>query len=355
MSIIWSIIAPRLAFSADERAFLPAALEVMETPPNPLGRTLALTLCLAALGGIGWACFGKVGIVAVASGKFVSHGRTQVVQPFETASVAAILVEPGQSVRAGEALIELDKTAARAEFSRARSDGAIARLDVLRLQAFLDGATTAPFFEVKDAGDLERQRAQSQLTAQIAERAGKIASLRQEVAQKRAERQSLQQTADKIEKTIPMVAERSDIRTRAAAMGNVSVLAKLESQQLLVETRSEFEITRSKLVSLDAGIASVEQKILGAEAEMNASAMGEFFRARDRVSAARESLEKAQRRIDLQTLRAPIDGTVQQMHVATLGSVVTPAQQLLSIAPDDDQVEVEAVLENRDTGFVSKG
>jgi HlyD family secretion protein/hemolysin D len=83
--------------------------------------------------------------------------------------------------------------------------------------------------------------------------------------------------------------------------------------------------------------------------------MGEFFRARDRVSAARESLEKAQRRIDLQTLRAPIDGTVQQMHVATLGSVVTPAQQLLSIAPDDDQVEVEAVLENRDIGFVSKG
>ncbi len=350
-----SMLSPRLAFSAEERAFLPAALEILETPPNPLGRTLALSLCVAALAGIGWACFGKVDIVAVASGKFVSHGRTQVVQPFETASIAAILVHPGQSVRIGDALIELDKTAAQAEILRARSDGAIARLDVLRLQAFLDGAATAPFDEAIDASDLERRRAQSQLTAQIAERAGKIASLQQEAAQRRAERQSLQQTADKIEKTIPMVSERSDIRTRAAAMGNVSVLAKLESQQLLVETRSEFEITRTKIAALDAGIASLEQKIAGAEAEMNANAMGEFFRARDRVSAAREALEKAQRRIDLQTLRAPIDGTVQQMHVATLGSVVTPAQQLLSIAPDDDQVEVEAMLDNRDIGFVTKG
>jgi HlyD family secretion protein/hemolysin D len=43
------------------------------------------------------------------------------------------------------------------------------------------------------------------------------------------------------------------------------------------------------------------------------------------------------------------------MHVASIGSVVTPAQQLLSIAPDDDRIEIEAVLENRDIGFVTAG
>jgi HlyD family secretion protein/hemolysin D len=347
--------SPRLAFSADERAFLPAALEVLETPPNPLGRVLAMSLCVAAMAGLGWAIFGKVDIVAVASGKFVSHRRTQVVQPFETASVAAILVQPGQRVRAGEPLIELDKTAALAELFRARSDGAIARLDALRLQAFLDGAATTTFEEVADATSSERQCAQAQLTAQIAERAGKIASLDQEAAQRRAERQSLQQTADKIEHTLPMVGERAEIRVKAAAMGNTSVLAKLESQQLLVETRAEFEITRSKIVSLDAAISGLQQKIAATDAEISANAMSEFFHARDRASAARESLAKAQRRLELQTLRAPMDGTVQQMHVAALGSVVTPAQQLLSIAPADADVEIEAVMDNRDVGFVTTG
>src|SRR5690348_3497261 len=98
-----------------ERAFLPAALEVTDTPPNPLGRATALVLCLVTLAGVGWASFGKVDIVAVASGKIISHLRTQVVQPFETASVQAVLVGPGQRVHAGDAVIELDKTAALAE------------------------------------------------------------------------------------------------------------------------------------------------------------------------------------------------------------------------------------------------
>ncbi len=356
MSILSHRLAnSRMVFGAEERAFLPAALEVMETPPNPLGRVLTLSLCLVALGALAWATVGKVDIVAVAGGKFVSRLRTQVVQPFETASVAAIMVRPGQSVRAGEPLIELDKTAALAEREHARSEGAAASLDEMRLESFLEGYASAPFEQVAAATPLERQRAQAQLSEQIAERAGKIAAIEQEATQRRAERQSLQQTAEKIEATLPMVAERADIRTKAAAMGNVSVLAKLESQQLVVETRSELKITRSKIASLDAAIASLEQKVTGTEAEIRANAMGEMSKARDRVASAREALAKAQRRLDLQTLRAPISGTVQQMHVASLGSVVTPAQQLLSIAPGSDAVEVEAVMENRDVGFVAPG
>ncbi len=95
-------LVPSDTVHARERAFLPAALEVMETPPNPLGRATAYTLCVVAAAGLAWAIFGKVDIVAVASGKIISHYRTQVVQPFETASVTSVLVSPGQQVRAGD-------------------------------------------------------------------------------------------------------------------------------------------------------------------------------------------------------------------------------------------------------------
>src|SRR3977135_1182787 len=106
----------------EEREFLPAALEILETPPSPAGRALAYILCLIAAVGIGWAWFGKVDIVAVASGNIVAQRRTKLVQPCETSTVLAILVRPGQKVRAGEALIELDATAAIAERDRAGSD-----------------------------------------------------------------------------------------------------------------------------------------------------------------------------------------------------------------------------------------
>ena len=67
--------------------------------------------CLALL----WACFGTVDIVATASGKIVPSGRTKLIQPFETGVVRAIHVRDGQSVKAGEVLIELDPTMTDAE------------------------------------------------------------------------------------------------------------------------------------------------------------------------------------------------------------------------------------------------
>jgi hemolysin D len=54
-------------------------------------------------------------------------------------------------------------------------------------------------------------------------------------------------------------------------------------------------------------------------------------------------------------LRSPIDGTVQQLALHTVGGVVTPAQQLMSIVPADSRLEVEAMISNRDIGFVSAG
>jgi hemolysin D len=338
-----------------EREFLPAALEVTETPPNPLGRLTALSLSLVTLAGLGWAVIGKVDIVAVASGKIISHMRTQVVQPFETASVKAVLVGPGQHVQAGDPLIELDKTAALAERDRAQNDLAAAELDEMRLAAFLDGASSAPFARVAAATALDRERAQAQLTAQVSLRASQLAGLLQERAQQVADREAQRQTATKVEQTLPMVAERADIRRRAAELGNASVIARLESQQLFVETRAELDITQSKIASLDAAIAGLDQKITATGAEIRNNAMGDLAKARERMRAAGEALAKAVRRAELQTLRAPIDGTVQQMHIATIGAVVTPAQQLLSVVPDDSHIEIEAVLENRDVGFVEIG
>jgi hemolysin D len=112
-----------------ELAFLPAALEVIETPPSPVGRAIGASIlaffCLA----LAWAVFGQVDIVASAKGKIIPSGRTKVIQPFETGVVRAIHVRDGQVVKAGETLIELDSTMNNAEMKhyQSRSDGCEAR------------------------------------------------------------------------------------------------------------------------------------------------------------------------------------------------------------------------------------
>ena len=67
-----------------ELAFLPAALEIVETPPSPIGRTIGATIILLFCAALVWAWWGTIDIVASATGKIVPSGRTKVIQPFET-------------------------------------------------------------------------------------------------------------------------------------------------------------------------------------------------------------------------------------------------------------------------------
>src|SRR5579862_9212420 len=79
--------------SREELEFLPAALEVMETPAPPAARAISLSIVALVLAAVGWALLGKVDIVATAPGRIVPNGGGKVIQPLETAKVAAILVE----------------------------------------------------------------------------------------------------------------------------------------------------------------------------------------------------------------------------------------------------------------------
>src|SRR5215468_9184157 len=123
----------------DAVAFLPAALEIIETPPSPIGRAIGLTIAALACLALAWAAIGRIDIVASAPGRIVVGGRTKVVQPFETGVVRAIHVQDGQAVRAGEVLIELDPTVNAAERDRLQSDLIAEQLNIARLRAAFAG------------------------------------------------------------------------------------------------------------------------------------------------------------------------------------------------------------------------
>src|ERR1700681_1781431 len=106
----------------EELAFLPAALEIMETPPSPIRRMIGATIILLFCAALVWAWWGTIDIVASATGKIVPNGRIKVIQPFETGVVRSIRVQDGQVVKAGDVLIELDPTANEAERDHLHSD-----------------------------------------------------------------------------------------------------------------------------------------------------------------------------------------------------------------------------------------
>jgi hemolysin D len=117
-----------------ETEFLPAALELMETPASPAGRAVAGTIILFFVIVLLWACLGSVDIIAIAQGRIVPSGRTKTIQPFETGVVRVIHVKDGQRVKAGDVLIEIDPTINRAERDKLEAELLQERLRASRLR-----------------------------------------------------------------------------------------------------------------------------------------------------------------------------------------------------------------------------
>ena len=189
----------------DELAFLPAALEIVETPPSPIGRAIGASVIALFTLALIWASIGRVDIVATATGKIIPNGHSKVIQPFETGVVRAIHVADGQSVNEGDVLIELDPTINASETTHLQSDLESAQLDIARLHAALaDTDDPVSAFHPKQGASSSLVAMQRQfLVSQVAEHKAKIAALDGQRAQKQAELGTIQATIDKLDAIIP--------------------------------------------------------------------------------------------------------------------------------------------------------
>lgn len=342
------------SMGSQERQFLPAALEILETPPSPSGRVMSFTICAFALVAVVWASYGRVDIVAVAAGKIVTRARTQVVQVSETSVVKGIFVQPGQSVKQGSILIQLDTEAVDAEIERARNDQTQARLDIARLRAFVDPLTEFDLDSLNGIDPILIERTRLQLTAQKLERESRLLALDKEREARGSELETAEAMLEKATEILPLVQERADIRSKAAQIEFGSKLLALEARQQLIDIKSEVRMQKFKMSSAKSTLSALGNQREQVAAEFLKNAYNDFARALAQNSAATESLIKASRRLELATIRAPLDGYVNQLNVRTVGGVVTPAQQLVLISPEDSPLEVEVVLPNRDIAFINQ-
>jgi hemolysin D len=114
-------------------------------------------------------------------------------------------------------------------------------------------------------------------------------------------------------------------------------------------------VQKSHLHEAEAAVAAIHETRGQAVAEYRKSLSDELTKAEQKVSGLAQDLIKAERKTNLQRLTAPVDGVVQQLAIHTVGGVVTPAQALLVVVPSDSRLEIEAMVSNRDIGFVHTG
>jgi hemolysin D len=340
---------------AAELEFLPAALEIVETPPSPTGRAIAASIITLFGVALAWASIGTIDIVASAPGKVLPTGRTKVIQAFETGVVHTIYVRDGQSVKSGEPLVELDATINAAERDHLKSDLVAANLEVARLHASLTEADDplTSFHPPEGASPSLVAMQEAYLSSQVAEYRAKLKALDGQKAEKQDEVATIAATIKKLEATIPIVQQRVAVRQALKDFG--TRLAYLETLQLLTEQQEDLKIQTAHLHEAEAAVATLVDTRAQTVEEYRRSRYAELAEAERKASGIGEDLIKAEQRTKLQLLTAPVDGVVQQLAIHTVGGIVTPAQALLAVVPDDSHLEIEAMVSNRDIGFVHAG
>ena len=346
------------ALQAHEAQFLPAALALRDTPVHPAPR-IALWLIMAfALIALLWATFGRIDVVATAVGKIIPNDRTKVIQPMETAVVKAIHARDGQEVKLGQVLIELDATTAVADSERLRNEAVTARLEALRAQALLAALENGapPKLKQFDGADAARQLAeQDQAFGQYQEYLAHRLQLQAEIVRRRAELQATQEEVVKLEQTAPIARQRAQDYQKLVKENFMSQHGYLEREQERIEQEQDLASSRSKVAEIRAALMEAQQQQATLTAETRRQLLDQHNLAEQKAASLEQELVKADQRGRLMRMTAPVAGTVQQLAVSTVGGVVTPAQPLMVIVPKENVLEVEAMLPNKDIGFVNPG
>ena len=338
----------------DEREFLPAALEIIETPVSAAGRLMMGILVVLVAVAIVWACLGDLDIVASANGRIIPSGQIKLIQPLEIGVVKRIVVANGDHVRAGDVLIELDTTTNAADRDKIARDLMHAEVDVARLHATLAGDVDS-FAPPPGADPTLAEAGRRQLTAQLAQHRAKIEGLERQIAAKAAEREHAKAVIAKIDASLPLLQEKVEMYATLRVNQLTSKVLLIEAERQLVEAKHDKIASGHQVEEAEAQIAALIQQRSEADADFHRQALDDLRKTSQYAAEQRQDLIKATQRTGLQTLRAPVDGTVEQLSVHTIGGVVTPAQTLMVIVPHGSKLEVEAMLPNRDAGFVHAG
>ena len=189
----------------------------------------------------------------------------------------------------------------------------------------------------------------------MTEHRAKIAALARQQAQKQAEQATTAATIHKLEALIPVIQPRVEIRKTLMEKELGSKLTYFETLQLLVEQQEELSVQNSHLREAEAAVAAIRETRAQAVAEYRRTLSDELAKSEQKANGLAQDLIKAEQKTRLQQLTAPVDGVVQQLAIHTVGGVVTPAQSLLVIVPSDSRLEIEAMVSNRDIGFVQPG
>jgi len=347
-------------FEREDREFLPAALEILETPPSPVRIWMLNVICAFVAVAIAWMFLGHIDIIAVAQGKIQPTGRVKLVQPLETGKVRDVLVGNGSKVEAGQVIVALDDSEAKAEVESLEASLASARAESVRRKAAIDGALNKNYAptDVSWPSNLPRENIEREkrvLASDLTLLNSSLASIAAQREQKQAERERLTNTIASQKELLKIEDQRVQLRSELEGQKLGSKLTLFDALEALQIQRTSLAQQEGQLTEATAAVEVLDRDAIKTVSTFIADNSQKMAEADRQAEDTAQKLIKARARASHMLLVSPVSGTVQSLSITTVGQVVMPGEELLRIVPDNSGFEIEAYVANKDIGFITVG
>lgn len=341
------------------RDFLPAALEVQETPPSPIGRFILWSIVILLVIAIAWASLSKVDIVAATRGKLVVNELSRPVNSAVTAEIVEVLVKEGEHVEKGQSLIKLNSASLVAQLEENILQQKINRFHIARLELLYEHYLNRPApLILSDNFQLESpllaQQISMQLQAEVEDdyNEKEVFKLNQQIITAQIENYQIQK--EMAENLLPIYREQYEALNSLYKKDMTSKDSLLEIQKKYLEAKFTVNSADAKVKEMRANYAQIDAQIKSHVADKIREIEQEKIQRlnqNDILSAQQKQLEAL---IAQYELKAPIAGIVESLVYRDAGAAVEAPQELLKIVPEDEKLIAEVWVSNQDIGFLRR-
>ena len=328
-----------------------AEVESLPLSTHAILWTTAIFVVVAVI----WANLATLDEVARADGRVIPSSQIQVVQNLEGGILTRVLVKAGNAVSAGETLLLLDDTRFASSFREGKlsSHALIAR--IARLEAEIAGR---PFSDIPDFPTEHTLLLQDEVllySSRQNELDSSIGILGQQLTQYKQGLAELKASENKLAKNAALAQQEFDLTEPLVEKGAVSQVELLRLQAAVNDSLGQLEETRLAIPAAESAIAEASQKIEERRQQFISATQAELNEARTELSRLEISNIALEDRVYRTAVRSPVDGTVNQVLVNTIGAVVQPGMDLIEIVPSNDTLLVEARIRPADIAFIHPG
>ncbi|KIQ05575.1 hemolysin secretion protein D [Agrobacterium tumefaciens] len=326
---------------------------------NLLAGTAAILMLFGGVGG--WAATSQLSSAVIASGTLVIDGNAKKVQHPTGGVVSELFVKEGQRIASGDILAKLDATGTRASLAAVTKGLNQLYARQARLEAELNGAATVAVpaelprrlrpAEIDAAMVTERRLFQGRLVS----REGNKAQLREQIKQLRDQimGQNVQQKAKDDE--IALIAKELEGKTRLYEQGLITMSQVNSLERNAARLRGERGQLIASIAAYQGKIAETELQLLDVDHAMRSEVAAEMRDVQNKQTELVEQEITALDKLKHVEIKAPVSGAIHQLAVHTIGGVITPAEVLMQIVPQDNALTVEARISPQDIDQIALG